>query len=166
MARKKKEPKQPVDKPINTQVMRNDTLTIEDVKQFIADTKKKREDWLTIADRSWNEIKKRNKKGKLYGGNDLDRIKRWTRFPLWWSCWKIRQPITLARLPIPVLKDTQGDDPFGRTACVVGERLVKNILKTFDAFSEFAACNDDFLITDLGWGRVFYKKIIVTGCKL
>lgn len=163
MAKKKKTSKQE-EKPsspfsaLDKQVLNNETLTIADVKQFIIDAKKKREDWLNIADRSWNEIKKRNRKGKLYGGNDLDRARRWARFPLWWSCLQIRKPITLARLPIPVLKDTQGDDPYGRTACIVGERLTRGILKTFDAFDEFAASNDDFLVTDFGWGRAFYKK--------
>src|SRR5687768_10114951 len=94
---------------LEKQVMEKDTLTIEDVKTFIEDAKKKREDYLNVADRSWREIEKRNKSGKLYGGTDLDRRRHWTRFPLWWSCWKIRQPLTLARVPIPVLKDTQGD---------------------------------------------------------
>lgn len=145
---------------LEKQVMEHDTLTIEDVKQFITDCKKNpdRQDWLNIAERSWGEIKKKNRKGRLYGGNDLDRARRWAKFPLWWSCWKIRQPLTLARLAIPVLKDTQGDDPFGRTACVLGERLIKGILKTFDAFDEFSASNDDFLVTDFGWGRAFYRK--------
>jgi hypothetical protein len=136
----------------------DDTMTIEDVKQFLMDARKKREDFANVADRSWAEIEKRNKRGKLYGGNDLDRARRWTKFPLWWSCWKIRQPITFARVPIPVLKDTQGDDPLGRTACVIGERLTRGILKTFEAYPEFAAANDDFLVTNFGWGRVFYKN--------
>jgi len=143
---------------LDKQVLNDDTLTIADVKQFIIDAKKKREDYINVASRSWNEIEKRNKKGKLYGGNDLDQRRRWTKFPLWWSCWKIRQPITLARLPIPVLKDTQGDDPYGRTACVVGERLTRGILKTFEALPEFSSANDDFLVTNFGWGRVFYRN--------
>ena len=143
---------------LNRQVEDGDTLTIADVKQFITDGKKKQEDYKTIGDRSWNEIEKRNKLGKLYGGGELDRAKRWTKFPLWWSCWKIRQPITLARLAIPVLKDTQGDDPYGRTACVIGERFTKGILKTFEAFSEFSSSNDDFLVTNFGWGRWLYRS--------
>jgi hypothetical protein len=137
----------------------HDTITIEDVKDFISRAREKREDFANIAERSWREIKKRNPKGKLYGGSDLDRLRRWAKFPLWWSCWKIRQPITLARLSIPVLKDTQGDDPFGRTACVIGERFVRAILKTFDAFAEFSACNDDFLVTNFGQGRGFYRMV-------
>ena len=152
-------PNIPSDKsPLDRQVENDDTITIADVKRFIIDAKRKQEDYKTIADRSWNEIEKRNKLGKLYGGGELDRAKRWTKFPLWWSCWKIRQPITLARLAIPVLKDTQGDDPFGRTACVIGERFAKGILKTFDAFPEFSASNDDFLVTDFGWGRWCYRS--------
>ena len=144
-------------KPLDKQVERNDSITIAEVKDFIADAKKGRyEDFISIANRSWAEIEKRNNKGRLFGGNDLFR-KRSTRFPLWWSCWKIRQPITLARLPVPILQDTQGDDPIGRTACVVGERLTRSILKTFDAFSEFSAANDDFLVTNFGWGRVYYR---------
>ena len=135
-----------------------DTTTIEDVRKFVEDVRKKRSDYLNIADRSWDEIEKRNKRGTLYGGNDLSRARRWAKFPLWWSCWKIRQPITLARLPIPVLKDTQGDDPYGRTACVIGERLTRGILKTFDIFPEFTAANDDFLVTNFGWGRWFFRK--------
>lgn len=136
-----------------------DTITIEDVKRFIMDAREKREDYLNIADRSWSEIEKRNKKGRLYGGNDLSRARKWTKFPLWWSCLKIRQPITFARLPVPVLKDTQGDDPYGRTACVIGERLARGILKTFEAYPEFAASNDDFLVTNFGWGRAFYRRV-------
>ncbi len=138
----------------------DDTLTIETVKQFIADDKKKQEDYRTIANLSWNEIERRNQMGKLITG-DLGRSRRWIKFPLWWSCWKIRKPITFARLPIPVIKDTQGDDPYGRTACIIGERLTKGILKTFDAFSEFSLAIDDFLVTDFGWGRWCYKSEIV-----
>lgn len=144
--------------PLDKQVENQDTITIADVKQFIIDAKKKQEDYKLIADRSWNEIEKRNNLGKLYGGGELDRTKRWTKFPLWWSCWKIRQPITLARLAVPVLKDTQGDDPYGRTACIIGERFTKGILKTFDAFPEFTASNDDFLVTDFGWGKWCYRS--------
>lgn len=134
-----------------------DTCTIADVKQFIADCRKKKDNWQRIAERSWREVKKRNENNKLYGGNNLDIARRWSKYPLWWSAWKIRQPITLARLPVPILKDTQGDDPIGRTACVVGERLIRGILKTFDAFTEFCSANDDFLITNFGWGRAFYR---------
>lgn len=158
MAKKKKAPKSSPFDVLNEQVLNNDTLTIADVKQFIADARKKQEPFKNIADRSWREIEKRNKKGALYGGNDLDAARRWTKFPLWWSCWKIRQPLTFARLPIPVLKDTQGDDPFGRTACVLGERLTRGILKTFEAFPELSSSIDDFLITDFGFARAFYRK--------
>lgn len=143
---------------LDAQVMGNDSITIADAKQFVIDAKKNQQDWRLIADRSWNEIEKRNKLGKLYGGQELDRAKRWTKFPLWWSCWKIRQPIVFARMAVPVLKDTQGDDPFGRTACVIGERFTKGILKTFDAFSEFASSVDDFLVTNYGWGRWLYAN--------
>lgn len=145
---------------LDRQVLDGDEITIADAKQFVVDAKKKQEDWKLIADRSWNEIEKRNALGKLYGGGELDRAKRWTKFPLWWSCWKIRQPITFARLPLPVIKDTQGDDPFGRTACVIGERFTKGILKTFEAFSELASSNDDFLVTNFGWGRWLYRSEI------
>lgn len=144
---------------LNKQVMSDAKITIADVKQFISDATKYQEDYRLVADRSWAEIEKRGKDGKLFGGNDLYRTKRWTRFPLWWSCLKIRQPLTLARLPIPILKDTQGDDPFGRTACVIGERFVRSILKTFEPFPEFASANDDFLVTNFGWGRPFYRMV-------
>lgn len=135
-----------------------DDISLDEVKDFVAEAQKRREDFLNISERSWNEIEKRNKKGRLYGGNDLERNRRWTRFPLWWSCWKIRQPIVFARLPIPVIKDSQGDDPFGRTACVVGERLIRGILKTRDPFSEFQASVDDLLVTNFGQGRIYYHS--------
>jgi len=154
LAKKKKA--EPAEKPLDSQVMRGDTITIADAKQFITDGKKKSDDFVLIADRSWNEIEKRTKLGKLYGGGEMDRAKRWVRFPLWWSCWKVRQPITLARLPVPVVKDTQGDDPYGRTACIIGERFVKGVLKTFDPLPEFSASVDDFLVTNFGWGRWQY----------
>ena len=154
---KKKSPTSPFESITSKQVMDNESITIEEVRKFVADAKKYRDDWLNIANRSWNEIRKKNKRGKLYGGNDLERARRWARYPLWWSTLQIREPITLSRLPIPVIKDTQGDDPFGRTACIVGERLARGILKTFDAITEFQAGNTDFLVTDIGWGRVCYR---------
>lgn len=163
MAKRKAKEKQlggpniPPDKsPLDRQVEDGDTLTIADAKQFVIDAKKKQEDYKFIADKSWNEIEKRNNLGKLYRGGETG--KKWSRFPLWWSCWKIRQPITLARLAIPVLKDTQGDDPFGRTACILGERFIKSVLKTFEAFPEFSSANDDFLVTNFGWGRWCYRS--------
>lgn len=136
-----------------------DTASIEDVRNFIADVDKKRDNWLTVAERSWLEIKKRNRNGRLWGGYDLDRVRRVVRYPLWWVTMEIRKSITLSRLPIPVLKDTQGDDPLGRTACVIGERFTKGILKTFDALSVFCSGRDDFLITNFAWCRAFLKVI-------
>lgn len=155
--KKKEQPLQSDNTALNKQVIEEDTLTIADVKDFITKAQEKQRDYRLIADRSWNEIEKRNKDGKLYGGQDLNKLKKWAKFPLWWSCLKIRQPITFAQLPEPILKDTQGDDPFGRTACVVGERLTKGILKTFEMFSEVSAANDDFLVTNFAWGRPFYR---------
>lgn len=136
-----------------------DEITIEDARDFISRAKLKRDDFLVVAKRSWRDIEKRNEKGRLYGGNDLDKRRMWNKFPLWWVTWKIRQPLTFARMPIPVLKDTQGDDPLGRTACVIGERLARGILKTFDAFPEFSAAIDDFLITNFGWGHWCYRRV-------
>ena len=147
--------------PLDKQVLRGESITIEEVKGFITDCRKKKEYFLATGDRSWREIEKRSRDGRLYGGNDLDRKRRWTRFPLWWSCWQIRRSLVLARLPIPVLKDTQGDDPFGRTACILGERFTRSIFKTFDALPEFSANNDDFLITNFSWGRWFYRNEMV-----
>lgn len=136
-----------------------DEITIQDARDFISRARQKRDDFLVVAKRSWRDIEKRNEKGRLYGGNDLDKRRMWNKFPLWWVTWKIRQPLTFARMPIPVLKDTQGDDPLGRTACVIGERLARGILKTFDAFPEFSAAIDDFLITNFGWGRWCYRRV-------
>jgi len=143
---------------LDKQILDDDTITIEEVRQFITDAKKKAEDYYTLADRSWREIERRDKSGKVYSENNNNLARRWTKYPLWWSVWNIRQPITLARLPIPTLKDTQGDDPYGRTACVLGERFTRGILKTFEAFPEISASNDDFLVTNLGWGRAFYRN--------
>ena len=166
-ARKRKKKKEKKAEPDNTalsqQVLDDDTLTIADVKDFISNAKKKQRDWKTIADRSWNEIEKRNKDGNLYGGNDLYATRRWTRFPLWWSCLKIRQPLVLARQPVPTLKDTQSDDdPFGNTACIIGERLIRSILKTFEIYPELESGRDDFLVTNFGWGRPFYRMTEVS----
>lgn len=157
MPRKKKKQESREVEIASEQVERGDSLTIAEVKKFIEDCRKgRRMDYIDIADRSWDEVEKRNKRGRLYGGSDMYKTRRWTRFPLWWSCWKIRKPIVLARIPEPVLKDTQGDDPYGRTACILGERFIKSVLKTFDAFTEISSAVDDFLVTDFGWGRWFY----------
>lgn len=139
---------------------KKDSLTVEDVRTFIAQAKKKSENFVTIADRSWREIEKQQRDGRLYGGNDLDRKRKNAKYPLWWTCWQIKRSLILARLPVPVLKDTQGNDPFGRTACVIGERFTRAILKTFDPFPEFAAANDDFIVTNFAWGCWYYCNTI------
>jgi len=139
-------------------VLDTQNIKIEDVREFIADVEKKRENWLTVAERSWLEIKKRSRNGRLWGGNDLNNASKKIRYPLWWVTMEIRKAITLSRLPIPVLKDTQGDDPFGRTSCVIGERFIKGILKTFDALSVFCSGRDDLLVTNFGWCRAFFKE--------
>lgn len=141
----------------STNKVSEDAAALADIRQFISDAKSKAEDFIAVARRSWREIEKRNERGRLYGGNDLDRRRMWNKFPLWWVTWKIRQPLSLARLSVPILEDTQGDDPIGRTACILGERLARGILKSFDAFPEFAASVDDFLVTNLGWGHWCYS---------
>lgn len=158
--KKKDKPTQPEESSADKAVLNGDSITIEDVKQFIEDGRKgRRAQFIAIADRSWNEIEKRRKDGQLYGGSDLEKFRRWQKFPLWWSCWQIRRPITFARLPIPTLKDTQSDDdPYGDTACIVGERLSRAILKTFEPFPEIEACNDDLLVTNFAWARWCYRN--------
>lgn len=142
---------------LDSQVENGDSITIADVKQFIIDDKKARDPWLSLANRSWREIEKKDARGRYLLGENENLRKKWARYPLWWVTLQIRIPITLARLPVPILKDTQGDDPFGRTACVIGERLTRGILKTFDAFGEFSASTTDFLVTNFGWGRWCYR---------
>ena len=132
-------------------------LTLAEVKEFISAAEKAREDFLSLADQSWNEVQKKNDRGNLRALSP----RKSSRFQLWWMAWKIRQPIVWARMAVPMLKDTQGDDPIGRTACILGERLARSILKTFEPFSEFGAAVDDFLVTDFGHGRWFYR---VTEC--
>lgn len=142
---------------MNTAPTETSEVTIEDVRDFIANCEERKQDWQILAERSWAEWKKRNPRNRMLGGRDVFTLAKRMRYPLWWICYQVRKPIVLSRLPIPVVKDTQGDDPYGRTACVIGERLARSILKTFDALPVFSSGVDDFLLTNLGWCRGFYK---------
>lgn len=141
--------------------MESKKVTVEEVRAFIEDAKGgAREEWLQLADASWAEIKKLHKNGRPYS---LKARKR-ARFPLWNSIFKIRQPLCLSRVGIPVGKDTtqDGNDGVGATAAILIERLAKSFSRESDFFDVLCACRDDFLATDFATARVYYECKKVT----
>jgi len=134
-------------------------LTIEEAKAFIEDAKKARRDWLTVADRSWNEIKRKQRNTRLFS-NTPNSSRRRQKYPLWWSIFKIRQPLILSRVGIPIGKDTtqDGSDNIGATAALCYERLAINLAKTFDFFDVMSAVRDDGIATNFGQVRAYYER--------
>lgn len=135
------------------------TISIEEAKAFIIDCEKSRENWLTMADRSWNEIKKRDKNNRLWSVTPNAMRKR-SRYPAWYSIFKIRQPLLLSRVGVPIGKDTtqDGNDNVGATAAILLERLAKNLARSFDFFDVMAAGRDDFLATNFAISRAYYER--------
>lgn len=131
----------------------------EEVKSFIKDAKKGREGWLTWADRSWSELKKRQRNNRLLSINPNSAKKR-AKYPVWWSIFKIRQPLLLARVGIPLCKDTTQDglDNIGASAAFFKERLAVNLAKSFDFFEALSAVRDDLLATNFGMARAYYER--------
>lgn len=138
------------------------SITVEEVKAFIQDAKKFKEDWEKIADKSWAEIKKKTKNGRLWSvtPNSL-RIR--SRYPVWYSIFKIRQPLVFARIGIPIGRDTtqDGSDNVGAAAAMCLERLAINIAKGFNFFDTFAAARDDLLATNFAEVRGYYERSTV-----
>lgn len=134
-------------------------ITIEEAKAFITDAERFRENWLRLAERSWNEIKKARKDNKLWARNYAWNNKR-ARYPAWYSIFKIRQPLLLSRVGIPVGKDTtqDGNDNVGATAAICLERLAVNLARSFPFFETMAAPRDDFLVTNFGFVRGYYER--------
>lgn len=132
-------------------------MKIEEAKAFIVDVKKDRADWLDMAERSWAEITKRDGKGKI---RKSSRRGTNARYPAWYSIFKIRQGLVLARAGIPVCKDTtqDGSDGIGAVAAIMKERLAINLFKDQDFFDVIAAATNDFLATNLGQARVYYER--------
>lgn len=133
--------------------------SIEEVKSFCTDARKCREDWIDQAKRSWGEIRRRNRSGKLIG-YDYNRSKdAKARFPVWNSTFKIRQPIVFSRIPEPIGLDTtqDGNDPIGSCAAILKERLANGLMKSVNFFDSMAYGRDDFLVTNLGWNRLYFK---------
>lgn len=134
-------------------------LSVADVHAFVTDAKKSRDTWFTIAERSWRELKKRQKNGQLWSITPNSSRKR-SRYPAWYSIHKIRQPLLLSRLGIPVCKDTtqSGTDSIGATAAILRERLAVNLARNQeDFFDVCAACRDDFLATNFSIARCYYE---------
>ena len=130
-------------------------ISIEEARAFIEDAKKSREGWLQIADQSWKELKKSNTaKPKRWGA------RRAIKYPAWWSIFKIRQPLVLARVGIPIGRDTtqDGTDNIGATAALCLERLATNLPKDFDFFDVLAGARDDALATNFGIVRAYYER--------
>jgi hypothetical protein len=134
-------------------------VTFEEAKAFIADAIKARDSWLTVADRSWDEIKKRQRNGRIWSVTPNSSRRR-ARYPAWYSIFKIRGPLLLSRIGIPIGKDTtqDGNDNVGATAAICLERLAVNLARSFDFFDVMAAARDDFLATNVGEVRGFYER--------
>lgn len=135
----------------------SDNITAEEVMAFIEDAKKARSDWLTVAEASWRELKKRNKKNQLWSISP-NAVRARSRYPAWNSIFKIRQPLVLSRVGIPIGKDTtqDGNDNVGATAAICLERLAKNLARSFDFFDVMVSCRDDFLATNFSMVRAYY----------
>lgn len=133
-------------------------VSIEEAKAFKQDAIEYRENWFSLATKSWAEIKKRQKDNRLWSITP-NSLRRKSRYPAWYSILKIRKPIVFSRAGIPLCKDTtqDGSDPIGATAATCKERLAVNIAKTFDFFDNLSASVDDFLVTDFGQVRAFYS---------
>jgi hypothetical protein len=137
--------------------------TIQEVRDFLLSAEKdgNRADWLEEAHQSWAEIKRESRVGRSFrrvmGG-------RRKRFPVWWSIFKIRQPLILSRLGVPICKDTtqDGNDTVGAVAAIIKERLAVNLAKAFDFFDAMIACRDDALATCFCQSRAYYEMDEVT----
>lgn len=134
-------------------------LTIEEAKAFIKDADRSRQPWLTMAERSWNELKKRQRNHRLWSVTP-NSIRKKQRYPAWYSIFKIRQPLLLSRVGIPIGKDTtqDGNDNIGATAAICLERLAVNLAKNFDFFDVLCTARDDFLATNFGTLRGYYER--------
>ena len=134
------------------------TISVEEVKAFIEDAKKAREDWCKVADKSWSEIKKKKSDNRLWSFSP-NSLKKRSRYPIWYSIFKIRQPLIFARIGVPIGRDTtqDGSDGIGATAALCLERLAKNIARDFDFFDALSSVRDDALATNFGEGRIYYE---------
>jgi hypothetical protein len=134
-------------------------ISPEEVKEFIADAKKSRENWLPWAERSWQEIKKRGRNNRLFSTSP-NSAKKNQKYAAWWQIFKIRQPLLLSRVGIPVCKDAtqDGSDTLGASAAFFKERLAINLAKSFPFFDMLSTARDDFLATDFGTLRAYYER--------
>jgi hypothetical protein len=137
------------------------TLTIEEAKQFITDSKEAKEVFECIADDSWAELKKRRSTDVI---TDYRKQRRRKRYPGWWSIFKIRQPLILSRAGIPIGKDTtqDGTDNMGATAALILERLAVNLSKSFDFMDVLEDCRDEVLATSFTTARIYYEREVET----
>ena len=134
------------------------SCTIEEAKAFVDSAiKGSRGEWLSSAKLSWDEIKRKNQRfPQLEAGPFYDRR---SRYPAWYSIFKIRQPLILSRVGTPIGKDTSqdGSDNVGATAALCLERLVTNLARDNDFFDSMCACRDDALATCFATSRVYYE---------
>ncbi len=134
-------------------------VTIEEAKSFITSAHQVKQNWQTMAKRSWDEIKKRQVNGKLWSVTPNSTRKK-ARYPAWYSIFKIRQSLVLSRVGIPVCKDTtqDGSDNVGATAAIIRERLAVSLAKSFPFLEVMAASRDDFLATNFALCRGYYER--------
>lgn len=134
-------------------------ISIEEAKAFIEDATKAKRDWQLLADKSWGEINKRQKNHRLWSVTP-NSLRRRARYPAWYSIFKIRQPLVLSRIGIPIGRDTtqDGSDTVGATAAMCKERLAKSLASAFDFFDVMCGVRDDGLITNFSTCRAYYER--------
>lgn len=134
-------------------------ITIEEVRAFLIDAEEARRDWLAVAERSWDEIKKARRQSKILTSGPNSSRKR-AKYPAWYSIFKIRQPLVLSRVGIPIGKDTtqDGRDNIGATAAMCKERLAVNLAKDSGFFDVMSCARDDALVTNFGIVRAYYER--------
>src|SRR5690348_879544 len=134
-------------------------ITPEEVKAFILDCTKCRDDWLKMGEKSWNEIKKRQQNHRLWSITP-NSLRRRSRYPAWYSIFKIRQPLLLSRIGTPIGRDTTQDgyDTIGAVSAICLERLAKSLVRTFPFFDVLCTARDDFLATNFGTLRAYYNR--------
>jgi hypothetical protein len=135
------------------------SCTIEEAMSFKQSAEKARECWLKIANLSWQELRKRQPNNKLWAVTP-NSVRKRARYPAWYSVYKIRQPLVLSRLPIPIGRDTtqDGNDNIGATAAIIIERLATNLARSFDFYDVLCCARDDFLATNVGQVRAYYER--------
>ena len=124
------------------------------LQKFIQSAKRSSKRYWNDGDFAWQEYLGHIKRPSSARARLTEKTEK---YPIWWSTIRTAQPAIYSRVPTVIGKRRfDNDDPIGRTASLIVERLAPYLMECTNFDRSAVSARDDFLMTGRGILRVHF----------